>query len=186
MKKIYHIIKFFSPFIDVVIFFLLIPSSIVMKFYRKFGTKRLKLSTNLLNKIGVMPIINNYYEPYYEYKESKNKVERDLPGIQLNIENQLKLLKFDYQDEFLNFVENEKYKFSPEAFKINDASNGSFESGDAEFLYAYLRYLKPKKVIEVGCGQSTKIISKALAMKMKKISNITSEHICIEPFEMFS
>ena len=47
----------------------------------------------------------------------------------MNIENQLKLLKkFDYQDEFLNFVENEKYKSSPEAFKINDASNGSFSA----------------------------------------------------------
>ena len=184
MKKIYKILQFFSPLIDIVILFFIIPSSIVMKFYRKFGTKRLKLSTTFLSKVGVMPIINHYYEPYYKYDESKSREKRSLPGIRLNIDNQLELLKkLNYQDEFINFVESQKNNTSVDVFKINDSSNGSFESGDAEFLYAYLRNLKPKKVIEIGCGQSTKIISKALSMN-QAIDNINFEHTCVEPYEM--
>lgn len=75
MKRIHKTLQFFSPLIDIVILFFIIPSSMVMKFYRKFGTKRLKLTTTFLNKVGVMPIINHYYEPYYEYEESKNREE---------------------------------------------------------------------------------------------------------------
>jgi predicted O-methyltransferase YrrM len=41
--------------------------------------------------------------------------------------------------------------------------NGSFGPVDAELLYAILRFKKPKHVIEVGSGNSTRVISKALA-----------------------
>ena len=41
-------------------------------------------------------------------------------------------------------------------FRFN---NGSYESGDVEALYQFIRYTKPKKIIEIGSGNSTKIAS---------------------------
>lgn len=103
-----------------------------------------------------------------------------MPGINFNEEGQLKLLeKLNYQTEFSNFVESEKNKLDANAFKIE---NGSFESGDAEFLFNIIRYTKPKKIIEVGCGTSTKIIQQALNLNENEQS-YKALHVCIEPYE---
>jgi hypothetical protein len=41
--------------------------------------------------------------------------------------------------------------------------NGSFGPVDAELLYAILRAVRPRRVIEVGAGNSTRVIALALA-----------------------
>ena len=87
--------------------------------------------------------------------------------------------KLNYQREFSNFVESEKSKTDEDAFKFE---NVSFESGDADFLFNLVRYTKPKKIIEVGCGTSTKIIHRALNLNEKEQS-FRSTHICVEPYE---
>ncbi len=35
----------------------------------------------------------------------------------------------------------------------------SFQSGDGEFLYQFIRHYMPRKVVEIGAGSSTKIAS---------------------------
>lgn len=84
-----------------------------------------------------------------------------------------------FQNEFDQFLEEDKNKDHEGAFKL---ANGAFESGDAEFLYNFVRYTKPKKVIEIGCGTSTKIIAKALK-KNKTEDDYPVAHTCIEPYE---
>ena len=54
--------------------------------------------------------------------------------------------------------------------------NGSFDSGDAEFLFNFVRHIKPKKIIEVGCGTSTKIIQSAILFNEKE-KNISLPNI---------
>jgi len=177
-NTIYSII----PLLEILYLPILIASALVMWLYRKTGSKRLRLSTKILKNIGVFPIRDHYFEPLFNDAHlSKSLGERrDLPGINLNEERQLSFLKkLNYQTEFSNFVETEHSKSDENAFKLN---NGSFESGDAEFLFNIIRYIKPKKIIEVGCGASTKIIQQALYLNEKK-RNIKASHICIEPYE---
>ena len=69
---------------------------------------------------------------------------------------------------------------SADSFNIN---NKSFASGDAEFLYQLLRFTKPRKLVEIGSGNSTKIARIAL-IKNQLESNSPCEHICIEPYEV--
>ena len=91
----------------------------------------------------------------------------------MNISEQLKLLKyFSYSEEFEDFVLSD----SPFFF-----GNGSFEGGDAEYLYNFIRHFKPQNIIEVGCGNSTLIINEAL--KHNSEQNQNCNHISIEPFE---
>lgn len=94
----------------------------------------------------------------------------------MNTSQQLSLLScFNFNDELLQIVDlpNSKFNFS--------FSNETFLSGDAETAYNIVCYFKPKKIIEVGCGNSTLILQHALE-KNRTDSGINFEHICIEPF----
>lgn len=157
-------------------------AAIILKLYRRIGSNNLKRSTNILKKIGVFPIRDHYYEPLFNDKHLKSDLrnQRKLPGIDFNEEEQIELLKkLTYQNDFDNFVLMEKNKLDLYSFKIE---NGSFDSGDAEFLFNFVRHIKPKKIIEVGCGTSTKIIQSAILFNEKEKNTICS-HICIEPYE---
>jgi len=177
-----NVIKKVIPVLDWALLLLLLPSALVMKIYRRLGSKRLLRSTNLLKKIGVFPIRDHYYEPLFNDKHLSVSLRepRNLPGINFNELEQIELLKqLTYQNEFLDFVESESKKLEPSSFKLN---NGSFESGDAEFLFNFIRHIKPRKVIEIGCGTSTKIIQKAIGENDISENSATS-HLCVEPYE---
>ena len=164
--------------LDIILLPFVFLSAIVFKIYRRFGPKRFPKNTFLLKKVGIYPLRNHYYEPRINYDAFDEELseERFLPGLDLRVEDQIELLdKLNYQKDFKNFLSN-KYEIDSElVFKFN---NGMFETGDAEFLFNYIRYLKPLRVIEIGCGSSTKLISHAL-----RLNNTKSEHICIEPYE---
>ena len=107
-------INFVIPFAEILYLPLLVISGLVMWLYRSTGSKRLKLSTKILRKIGIFPIRDHYYEPLFNDAHlSKNlKNPRELPGIDLNEEGQLKFLRnLIYQIEFSNFVETSRYGF---------------------------------------------------------------------------
>lgn len=181
MKIFKNIIIAILPILDIFYLPLIFISGILLFIYRKVGSNRLALSTKLLKNIGVFPILDHYYEPLFNDKHIKNKLsaERDLPGISLNKEGQISLLsKLKYQSEFSHFVDQNKDLEDKKSFQIN---NESFGSGDAEFLFNFLRDLRPKRIIEIGCGQSTKIISHAA--NLNKLEGYESKHICIEPYE---
>ena len=176
----YMLMKFLCGF-ELIYAPLLIMSASVLKLYRRVGSHRLPLSTKILRKIGVFPVRNHYYEPLFDdgmVKCSSNP--RILPGIDFNIEKQLNLLaKLTYQGEFVQFIDEQSKRVDNSGFKFG---NRSFESGDAEFLYNFVRHLKPNKIIEIGCGNSTKIIQEAVHQN-KKEDQIDTTHICVEPYE---
>lgn len=49
-----NIFKKFSPLIDFILTFLIIPSAFILKFYRIYGSKRLKISSNLLEYVRLL------------------------------------------------------------------------------------------------------------------------------------
>lgn len=183
MKNIIkRVVNSIIPLLEILYLPLLVASGLVMWLYRRTGSKRLKLSTQILKKIGIFPIRDHYFEPLFNDVHLHKSLDerRELTGIDFNEEGQLNFLKkLNYQTEFSNFVEAERKKSDENAFEL---SNGSFESGDAEFLFNIIRHTKPKKIIEVGCGASTKIIQQALYLNEKEQSYRAS-HVCIEPYE---
>ena len=104
-------------------------------------------------------------------------LNRNLKSINLNEQNQLKLLEnFNFKNELIELDLNKGSKDFNFYF-----GNGSFEKGDAEIYYQIIRYFKPKKIIEVGSGHSTLIAMEAI--KKNKDHNIDTTIKCIEPFE---
>ena len=167
--------------IDILLIWLVFPSAIILFLYRRIGSHRLKLNSKLLKRMGTFPIINHYNEPLFDDSQLKISLseKRELPGINFKMEEQLELLKsLIYKEDFIAFVESEANRTTPDSFQID---NGSYESGDSDFLFQFIRHTKPKKVVEIGSGWSTKVARKALEIN-KEMGCFESRHICIEPY----
>jgi len=174
--------KMILNFSDIIFAILIIPSAIILKIYSRVGGKRLPVCRETLKKIGVYPIRDHYYQPLFNDSHllAPLSSDRNLPGLDLNVEYQLDLLsKINYSSE-INFHEKNNNSKNKLNFFLG---NGSFESGDAEFLYSIVRHFKPRMIVEIGSGHSTKIANQALA-KNKSLNNILYKHICVEPYEM--
>ena len=183
LRAFYHAsINLFKKPIDVCLLPFVIICGLVLKGYRKIGSYRLPFSTFALKRIGIFPIINHYYEPLFDDRLLHKDLSspRFLPGIKQNTSKQLTFLRgLHFSNELLKLKWMEK--------KVNELDfaipNETFGPGDADFLYQFTRKIQPKKVIEIGSGNSTKIIHAAL--KKNYLENrIKFSHSCIEPYEM--
>ena len=67
-------------------------------------------------------------------------------------------------------------EYAPEFGSLQNPRNGWFEGYDFFTYYSFVRYLKPKKIIEIGCGNSTRVAGYAIK-ENGKATNIT----CIDP-----
>lgn len=175
--------KIIMPIIDVMFVIFTYPSAFLLKLIRRAGVNRMPLCKNALFKVGVFPIRDHYYEPQFDNR--KNQIdfsqERNLPGIDWRVSDQLKMLKtLTFSGELTGILQG-KTKENPLEFHLD---NGSFESGDAECWYQIIRANKPKRIIEIGSGNSTLMAIKAIKKNQSEQLNYTCEHICIEPYEM--
>lgn len=180
-KALKAIFTFLSEPIDLFFSFAVLPAAYILLLFRKIGSKHLPKTSLLLKKVGIFPIRDHYYEPLFNDKHLFQPLDedRELPGLNLNPTQQLKFLeKLRFGDELkaLNFVKQAKTDFS---FFL---PNGSFDSGDADFLYQFIRKTKPKKVIEIGSGNSTKLVRLAIERNKRDTGKDTA-HICVEPYE---
>lgn len=158
-----------------------VPAAYMLLAYRRLGSGALPRTTARLKEIGVFPIRNHYYEPLFDHRQLSTRLpqERRLPGLDLNVAGQLEFLEqLRCADELLALGLRER-KDGIAAFCIE---NDSFQSGDADFLYQFLRRVKPATVVEVGSGNSTKIARLALQVNQAETGR-RPRHICVEPYE---
>ena len=157
-------------------------STLWLKFIILSNTGKDKLSDNVFMFFGLLPVRDHYYQPLINPKKYVKKdlnIDRDLQGVDFNISEQLELLeKFDYNDELLKFPL-DRIDFKTHFFY----NNGTYCSGDAEYLYNIIRHFKPSNIIEVGCGNSTLMIQNAINANQYENKDYYVRHLCIEPYE---
>jgi len=178
--EIYKIEKVIFFIIDLILFPITFLSTIFLKFIRALGIRYLNFSKFTFDKLKVYPIIDHYYEPFFNSKKLRKPLSQDrvLDGIDFNTDEQLRILSyFDYNDELLALPKNKKDSFS---FSYD---GGSFPRGDSEYYYSIIRHFKPKNIIEIGSGKSTLMALNAI--RKNRICNDAYEckMTCIEPFE---
>ena len=176
-----NIIKRLMPLIDIALSPLVFMAAFLLKTVRKAGVRRMPYCKAALLKVGVFPIRNHYYEPLFDPSLLRRPLdkERNLPGIDWNSTEQLALLQqFQFNDELADI----------EGPKTDDLTyhldNAAFKSGDAEYLYNLIRIKKPKRIFEIGSGNSTLMAIKAVKKNMQVQPGYTCKHVCIEPYEM--
>lgn len=140
---------------------------------------RMPVSRSLYDRIGVSLIPHHYYEPVILAKDLIAPLDdpRILPGMNMQIERQLKLLsELRYGDELKDFPKEKK-----------DASYGyqnlNYGIGDAEILYSLIRKLAPRRIIEIGSGDSTLMARAAISRNKAENPGYECDHVCVEPYE---
>jgi hypothetical protein len=176
-----RILKKLLPLIDILLVPVVYISALLFKKLRSKGVHRLPRSKNVLLNVGVFPIVDHYYDPQFSFKEAHPDLsaDRNLVGIDLNVEGQLAMLeKLTYASELSNddASKNSETEYHPD--------NEWFTWGDSEYWYQIVRALKPKRVIEIGSGHSTLVAIKAIQRNVAEKSEYACKHICIEPYEM--
>ena len=106
----------------------------------------------------------HYYEPLPDFRSitrEQTERKRAFPAIDFRRDEQLRLLR----------------ELEPYALELQqtDVVNDYFSGLDAVVYYSLIRQLKPRRIIEIGGGYSTRIANKALA------ANQSGRLTCIEP-----
>jgi len=139
---------FFRRPIDLAFSVSVLPAAYLLLLYRLIGSSRLPKTTKRLKHIGIFPVRDHYYEPLFNHKHLLHPLgkNRELPGLDLNVNQQLCFLSsFTCADELVELNLTEPAKVDTD-FTFSIKSNGSFGAGDADFLYQFIRKVKPKKL----------------------------------------
>jgi len=155
-------------------------SALWMKFLRRARFDRMPVSRRILTKIGVLPVRDHYFEPFFNPARLRRPLgqDRELPGLDLNVEGQAAFFsRFQYEDELLKIELDETPSLQ---FFYH---NGCFGPGDAEYWYSLIRLLKPRRIVEIGSGFSTLLAVRAIRQNELEDGAYSCALTCIEPFE---
>jgi hypothetical protein len=145
---------------------------------RRYGIMNFPLNRKLFRRSKVLPIIDHYYEPKFIYSDGFDASKKRKLPINFREQEQLALLSsFTCVDELKQLSADGKP--GEGVFFLN---NGSFGAGDAEMYYLMIRHLRPKRIIEIGSGNST-LVAK-MAVKKNEAEGFPVQFTCIEPYEM--
>ena len=156
-------------------------AALPMRLFRRVGAVRLPLARSAFRTFGYWPLRRHYYDPLFDPRDLSRPLDapRSLSAIDWNEQEQLShLSKMRYQ------VETRTFLTAPEPGQLRfQYDNSSFLSGDADYLYGFVRTFRPRRVIEVGCGNSTLLIHAAVNANSSEDVSYSCEHLCIEPYE---
>ncbi len=139
--------------------------------------------TNACLKRGCLPMSVHYYSPVPDLSDLalRNVWDRrsELFGINFCPDAQVALLKkignkFGHECDWPPNPTNDPYQFYTE--------NNNFSFGCAASTHCILRAFKPRRVVEIGSGNSSLIISRALLMNAKNKVDKDPEYTVIDPY----
>ncbi|MCX6204961.1 MAG: class I SAM-dependent methyltransferase [Bacteroidetes bacterium] len=171
------IIYFIYDLLASVVALLLLP---ILSLTRKYKVENFPIQSKLFQWFGIFPIRDHYYEPKFVYDANFDASKpRDLP-ILINPGDQLAELQLLENSAELAVLHEEKPALPAlEHFYVH---NPNFGAGDAELYYLLIRNRRPKRIIEIGSGYSTRL--SLLAMGKNRAEGFDGSLTCIEPFEM--
>jgi hypothetical protein len=134
----------------------------------------------VLQVAGISVVPNHFYWPIPYVRglpEAKWSSLSELVGIDLGLDRQL-----DQTADRLQFLAPEMEfpaakNSDPCQFHLN---NGFFESVDAEVAYSTVRHQKPRFIIEIGSGYTTRLLASAVRKNVEE--GTTTELISIDPY----
>ncbi|HEX5965973.1 MAG TPA: class I SAM-dependent methyltransferase [Pyrinomonadaceae bacterium] len=110
----------------------------------------------------------HYYEPIPDFNA--------ITSEQLERRREFRAIDFRWEQQLKSLRELASYRNELEQLDNNDFENDYFAGFDAAVYYALIRHLRPRRVIEIGSGYSTRFAHKALTQNSDG-ATLT----CIEP-----
>lgn len=140
-------------------------------------------SFSMWQKIGFYLTPNHFYEPIPDTRTLKDELwsnHSDMVGVEMNEQAQIGLLS-EFSARFKG--EYEKLpRFKTAISYQYYLQNGAFESADGEILYCVIRYFKPRRIIEIGSGNSTYLAAQAILKNREEDKYYESELVAVEPY----
>jgi hypothetical protein len=149
---------------------------------------RHRLSRNIFNimqKLGIHVTRNSFYSPIPDTRtltESLWTRKSEMAGIKMRDDEQLELLNIlrsKYKPEYDKFPLDKPIDNKSAEYFIR---NGMYGAVDGEIYYSIIRHFKPRKIIEIGCGYSTRLAATAIHINQKENEKNNTEVIAIEPY----
>jgi hypothetical protein len=142
--------------------------------------KTFKTRPELAEQVGFHVHPRDFATPFVvleEIDQGKLTEPRLLPDIDLRVPAALELMAL-----LQHFApELDAFPYDRDGDSSFWFNNGSFTDFDAAVLYALLRHLKPKRYIEVGCGYSSLISSRALQRNQRDGAACDAVYVDPEP-----
>jgi predicted O-methyltransferase YrrM len=149
-----------------------------LRAFRFGGPRRMPLTRRACLRVGVWPLRDHFYDPQFHPRHlppGYDRRERALPGLDLDVPGQLaRLAELDSADE-LRALASDGAASSARL----DATN--FGAGDSEYLYSMVRRFKPRRVLEIGSGNSSLVSLAALDRNAAEDPARGGELVCIDP-----
>lgn len=156
--------------------FLCLPIVYATARYRVFDRAR-----SVFRKRGVHLVWHHYYSPTVERSDLRYPLTtpRNLAGIDFNLPAQKTLIsQFRYKEELIAIPHVKADELS------YGYDNNMYGPGDAEMLYSIIRHFKPKRIVEIGSGQSTLVGTLAINANKATDPSYHCSYTCVEPFEV--
>ena len=150
--------------------------------YNRAVRRFCRLTFPFWERLGFHIVPIHFYQPIPDSRTlSPSLSERtsDLVGIDINDSFQLDLLeRFEKQfraeyDAFPRSATNDQTQFH--------LDNTAFSTIDAEILYCMIRQFHPRRIIEIGSGNSTLLSAQALRENARR-GEVSGELVSIEPY----
>ncbi len=131
-------------------------------------------------RVGYDTAPRDYYSPIPDLQHLPDSAWDEpsaLGGITLALDQQMSFM----EQSLRPFIEEFTPPLNPDEHSHGFfLQNGTYEAVDAETLYAMIRLLRPKRIIELGSGHSTQVIS--LARARNRGDGVSSSHRVIDPY----
>src|SRR5690606_20376439 len=126
-----------------------------------------KRLSRITERFGFHLVAHHFYEPI-----------PDVRGIEDSLKNPRFLHGIDYRlDDACTLLEDFGRTYRDEYETIPATEGRMYGYVDCMCLYSIVRHYKPKRVVEVGSGESSGV----LALALEK-NGCSAEHVCVEPF----
>lgn len=136
--------------------------------------------SSIFRKRGLHLLRDHYYLPIPNDDDIGSVGRTQLVGVDMNDNGQLQWNRdvvLRYRDEIATFPMTEPDDSSGYHF-----INGNFMVGDAHAYYAIIRHLRPRRVIEIGAGNSTLIANEAIRRNTEESDSYSCHFTVIEPY----
>ena len=150
----------------------------LLRWIRSRGFRRFRRCTGACRMVGLLPITDHYYEPYYDpHGVDKQAFEqlRSLPGIDLNEAGQLEFLSCLRHG---NELPRQQKNRPPSAVNSYSYSSITFGPGEADYYYCVVRAHKPRRIVEIGSGSSTLVALQAIEANRRDDPGYTCAMTC--------
>jgi hypothetical protein len=158
-----------------------LPRPIIARFQRRLVSHLLS-NFEYWQERGVHVVPVHFYQPIPDTRtlgEAQWAKRSEMPGVRIDEEGQLALLaRFSdaYKAEYDRFPREKTDE--PHRYFVN---NGAFESVDGEVLYCMVRTFRPRRIFEIGSGNTTYLSAQAV-LKNEAGGGHACELVAFEPY----